>query len=54
MARLDKFTVKAQEAIAASQEEASRRSHQFLEPAHLLLALIAQEGGIVSPVLEKP
>ncbi|HVE13586.1 MAG TPA: Clp protease N-terminal domain-containing protein, partial [Elusimicrobiota bacterium] len=53
MPRFDKFTIKAQEAVAAAQEEAARLSHQAIEPAHLLLALLGQEDGVVPPVLEK-
>jgi ATP-dependent Clp protease ATP-binding subunit ClpB len=51
--RFDKFTVKAQEALASSEEIAGRLSHQQVEPLHLLSALLAQEEGIVAPVLEK-
>ena len=51
--RLDKLTVKAQEAIAAAQGLASERGHAAVGPLHLLLALIQQEGGIVVPLLEK-
>ena len=45
--RLDKLTLKAQEALRASQDLARRRSHRRVEPAHLLLALIDQEDGLV-------
>ncbi|PIE24816.1 MAG: ATP-dependent chaperone ClpB [Planctomycetota bacterium] len=47
------FTIKAQEAIQAAQECASRRGHPNLEPIHLLLALTQQEGGIVPALLGK-
>ena len=40
--RLDKFTLKAQEAIQNSQEIASNRGHQQIEPEHLLSALLEQ------------
>ena len=49
----DKFTVKLQEAFNASQSIATRHGHQELKPAHLLLALLEQEGGIVLPIFEK-
>jgi len=51
--RLDKFTVKAQEALQAAQSLADQRGHQTLEPEHLLLALLQQREGVVSPVLGK-
>jgi len=51
--RFDKFTVKAQEALQATQETASRYGNQQLEPAHLLLALVGQEDGIVPAILER-
>ncbi len=49
----DKFTVKLQEAFNASQSLATRHGQQELKPAHLLLALLEQEGGITTPLLEK-
>ncbi len=49
----DKFTVKLQEAFNASQSIATRHGHQELKPAHLLLALLEQEGGIAVPLFEK-
>jgi ATP-dependent Clp protease ATP-binding subunit ClpB len=51
--RLDKFTIKAQEALQAAQSLADQRGHQTLEPEHLLLALLQQREGVVSPVLGK-
>lgn len=44
--RLDKFTVKAQEAVANCQSLADEYRQQEIKPEHLLLALIDQEGGI--------
>jgi ATP-dependent Clp protease ATP-binding subunit ClpB len=52
-ARFDKFTVKAQEAVQAAQSIGDQRSHQAIEPEHLLLALIQQQEGVVSPLLAK-
>ncbi|UCF89603.1 MAG: ATP-dependent chaperone ClpB, partial [bacterium] len=49
----DKLTVKAQEALQDSQREAENRGHQEMGVEHLLLALIAQEGGVVVPIIEK-
>jgi len=48
-----KLTEKAQEAIVAAQRLAEERQHTLLEPEHLLVALIRQEGGVVPAVLEK-
>jgi len=43
---LDKFTLKAQEALQAAQRLASRSGHQALEPLHLLSALLTEEEGV--------
>src|ERR1700681_3201228 len=51
--RFDKFTVKAQEALQAAQEMASRSGQQQVEPLHVLWALVAQSEGVVPPLLEK-
>lgn len=53
MMRLDKLTLKAQEALAQAQEIASDEGHQEITPEHLLLALLEQKEGLVSPILEK-
>ncbi|MCM8784439.1 MAG: ATP-dependent chaperone ClpB [Candidatus Omnitrophica bacterium] len=46
--RLDKFTVKAQEAIEKATQLAQERHHQQVETEHLLLALLEEEGFITS------
>ncbi|MGQ9609534.1 MAG: ATP-dependent chaperone ClpB [bacterium] len=51
--RFDRFTLKAQEAVQASQEIADKHNHQAIEPEHLLAALLDQEGGIIIPILQK-
>jgi len=51
--RLDKFTVKAQEAIQAAQSLADQHEHQALEPEHVLAALLQQREGVVAPILGK-
>ncbi|PWU25462.1 MAG: ATP-dependent chaperone ClpB [Candidatus Rokuibacteriota bacterium] len=51
--RLDKLTVKAQEAVQAAQSLADQHNHQAIEPEHLLLALLQQQEGIVGPLLAK-
>jgi ATP-dependent Clp protease ATP-binding subunit ClpB len=53
MIRMDKLTVKAQEALQAAQELAGRSGQQQIEPLHVLWALVAQGDGVVPPLLEK-
>ncbi len=49
----DRFTIKAQEALAAAQRLASTRRNPEVAPHHLLAALLEQDGGIVVPVLRR-
>ncbi len=49
----DRFTVKSQEAVAAAQALAAERRNSEVTPAHLLVALLRQEGGLVAPILQK-
>ncbi len=49
--RLDKFTVRGQEALEVAANLANTRGHQEIEPEHLLLALLQQKEGTVSAVL---
>ena len=49
--RMDKLTSKFQMALADAQSLAVGRDHQFIEPAHLLAALLDQQGGSVRPLL---
>src|SRR3989454_349204 len=51
--RFDKFTIKAQEAMQATQDVAGRFGNQQLEPVHLLLALVEQPEGIVPAILTR-
>ncbi len=51
--RMDKLTSKFQVAIADAQSLAVGRDHQFIEPIHLMVALLNQEGGTVRPLLTK-
>ena len=51
--RIDKFTVKAQEAIQEGQSLARRANHPNYEPEHLLRALLDQQDGVVVPMLQK-
>jgi len=49
----DRFTIKAQEALAAAQRLAATRRNPEVVPHHLLAALLEQDGGIVVPVLRR-
>lgn len=51
--RMDKLTSKFQLALSDAQSLAIGRDHQFIEPAHLMLALLNQEGGSVRPLMTK-
>ncbi len=49
--RMDKLTTKFQMAIGEAQSIAVGRDHQFIEPVHMMAALMDQEGGSVRPIL---
>ncbi|MBK8090845.1 MAG: ATP-dependent chaperone ClpB [Verrucomicrobiaceae bacterium] len=49
----EKFTHKLQEAFNAAQSVATRHGQQELKAAHLLSAMLEQEGGIATPLFEK-
>ncbi len=49
--RMDRLTSKFQEALADAQSLAVGRDHQFIEPVHLMIALLDQQGGSVRPLL---
>ena len=49
----DRFTIKSQEAVATAQRLATEHRNAEIAPAHLLLALLDQEDGLVVPVLQK-
>ncbi len=49
--RMDKLTSKFQMALADAQSLALGKDHQFIEPVHLMTALLDQEGGSVRPLL---
>src|SRR5256884_8909475 len=53
MIRFDKLTLKAQEALQASQSHASEKGHPQVAPEHLVWALIEQKDGVVLPILQK-
>jgi ATP-dependent Clp protease ATP-binding subunit ClpB len=50
---LNKYTQKSQEAILGAQHLAQEYFHQAIEPAHLLLALLRQEDGVVPALVTK-
>ncbi len=49
----DRYTQKAQEAVSQSQQVALEFGHQLIEPAHLLLALLRQQDGIVPALVTR-
>jgi len=51
--RLDKLTSKFQMALADAQSLAVGQDHQFIEPAHVMVALLDQQGGAVRGLLTK-
>jgi len=51
--RLDKLTSKFQMALAEAQSLAVGQDHQFVEPAHVMVALLDQQGGAVRGLLTK-
>src|SRR5688572_3562881 len=51
--RFDKFTTKLQEALAEAQSAAVGADHPYIEPQHLLLALLGQDGGGVAGLVSK-
>ncbi len=51
--RMDKLTSKFQLALQDAQSLAVGRDHQLIEPTHLMLALLDQQGGSVRPLLTK-
>jgi ATP-dependent Clp protease ATP-binding subunit ClpB len=51
--RMDKLTNQLQNALADAQSLALGRDHNFIEPLHLLSALLTQQGGSARPLLQK-
>jgi len=51
--RLDKLTTKFQLALADAQSIAVGRDHQYIEPIHLMMALLDQDGGTARPLLAR-
>ena len=51
--KFDKFTLKAQEALATAQQIAMAKSNTFVSPLHLLSALLSDDTGVAIMVLKK-
>jgi ATP-dependent Clp protease ATP-binding subunit ClpB len=51
--RLEKLTIKAQEALAAARDLADQRNHQEVAPEHVLRALLGQDQGVSAALLRK-
>jgi ATP-dependent Clp protease ATP-binding subunit ClpB len=51
--RMDKLTTKFQQALADAQSLAVGRDNQYIEPVHLMEALLDSQGGTARPLLEK-
>lgn len=51
--RLDRFTQTLQVAISDAQSIALGKDNQFIEPVHLILALLNQNGSSIIPLLKK-
>jgi ATP-dependent Clp protease ATP-binding subunit ClpB len=51
--RMDKLTTKFQAALADAQSLAVGRDNQYIEPVHLMAALLDQQGGTARPLLGK-
>jgi len=49
--RMDRLTSKFQMALADAQSLAVGRDHQFIEPIHLMMAMLDQQGGSIRPLL---
>lgn len=51
--RFDRFTAKLQQAVSDAQSLAVGKDHTTIEPVHLLLSLLQQQGGSVRPLLQQ-
>ena len=49
--RLDRFSSKFQIAISDAQSLALGRDHQYIEPVHLMVSLLNQDGSAIRPFL---
>jgi ATP-dependent Clp protease ATP-binding subunit ClpB len=51
--RAEKMTTKSQEAVRDAVDQAGRRGNPEVSPEHLLAAMLAQDGGVAAPLLQK-
>src|SRR5580765_1539248 len=51
--RLDKLTLKSQEAVEGAQKLAESRKHPEITPEHLCFVIVSQPDGIARPLFEK-
>lgn len=51
--RIERFTTNLQEALSAAQSIAVGRDNNYIEPEHIMLALVEQKGGSVNAVLKQ-
>ena len=51
--RIDRFTSRLQQALADAQSLAAGKDHNYITPAHLVLALMQQRGGSTRPLLQQ-
>ena len=48
---INEFTQRSQQAIVQARDLAAARNHQYVQPEHLLEGLLAQQDGILYPIL---
>ena len=51
--QMDKFTIKAQEAVGQAQQLAQQKDHPEITPLHLLAALVGETDGVVRRCFRK-
>ncbi len=51
--RLDRMTTKFQQALSDAQSLALGKDHQYIEPVHLMSALLSQDGTTIAPLLNE-
>ena len=49
---LSNLTTRSQQALAAAMQQAAAAGNPAIEPAHVLVALLAQDGGTATPLLQ--
>lgn len=51
--RMDKLTLKAQDAFYSAQNIATSHNHSEIQPLHLLKSLIEQDGGMFTTIVQR-